>query len=108
MTFAKIISIVIVLLCLSPVVSANWFNATLGEQFEDAEEGMKLLLYAVIGLYIIGCFVLTLFGWKFNNRKVFKEGILGFGVLIVVTILYVFATDFVEYYFCVLSETPKF
>lgn len=87
------------LLFTSPVSADNWFNSTLGEQFDDAEEGLNSLLIALVAIYIIGCFVLTLYGWKAHNRTVFKEGIIGFGVLIVAIILMIFARDFFDYYF---------
>lgn len=96
----KIVLVIIMLLLFSyPASADNWFNATLGDQFEDAEAGMISLLYGVIALYLIACFVCVLYGWKSHNRSIFKDGIIGYGVFIAVTIIYVFAVEFFDYYF---------
>ena len=95
----KIITVVLLLLCMTSVVSAdNWFNATLAEQFDDFEIGLKLLLFAIVAIYILACFIFTLYGWKFHDQSTFKKGIIGFLFLIGVTILFGFATGFFEYY----------
>lgn len=95
----KIVLVIVMLLLFScPVSADNWFNATLGDQFEDAEEGMISLLYGVIALYLLVCFICVLYGWKAHNRSVFKDGIIGFGVFIAGVVLYGFAVEFFSYY----------
>ncbi|MGP8322449.1 MAG: hypothetical protein ACT6FG_00410 [Methanosarcinaceae archaeon] len=99
MVKVKLILFISALLLLScPASADNWFNATLGEQAVDLEEGLILLLYAVITIYLIVCFVLTLYGWKFHNRAIFKNGLIGFGVFIAMVVIYGFAIEFFEYY----------
>ena len=99
MSNVKIIITILMLLCMISAASAdNWFNATLSEQFDDFETGLELLLFAIVGIYILACFLATLIGWKSHNQKLFKMGTQGFLLLIGVTILLGFAIGFFEYY----------
>lgn len=99
MTYVKLISVVVLLLCLSPIVSAdNWFNATLGEQFEDAEEGGMMLLLGVVAIYLIASFIMILYGHFAHEQTWFKRGITAIIVFIIAVILYAFAISFFDYY----------
>ena len=99
MTVMKLFVFLLLLLCVMPVCSAdNWFNATLSEQFDDAEEGAYSLAIAIVAIYILSCFILTIVGWKAHNKKLFKMGLEGFGILLLATIVYGFITGFFEYY----------
>lgn len=99
MSNIKIIIAMLMLLCMTSTASAdNWFNATLSEQFDDFETGLKLMLFAVVGIYVLVCFIFALYGWKFHDQKTFKKGVIGFLLLLGITVLLGFATGFFEYY----------
>ena len=101
MLYIKILYVVALVLCIVPVVSAGnetWFDATCEEQFEDAEGGLKLLLFAIVGIYVVVCAISTLGGWIFHKQKWFNYGLSGFGVLILLAVVYALATGVFDYY----------
>ena len=101
MSYIKILYIVALVLCIVPVVSAGnetWFDATCEEQFEDAEGGLKLLLFAIVGIYVVVCAILTLGGWILHKQKWFNSGLEGFGVLILLAVLFALVNGIFEYY----------
>lgn len=87
----------VVPVCLANTSSDNWFTATLDDEMDDLKNGAKLLLIAIVGLYLISCVICVIVGWK-GNKKLFKIGIEGFGVLIIALVGYAFGIDFFEYY----------
>ena len=101
MLYIKILSIVAFVLCIVPVVSAGnetWFDATCEEQFDDFEGGLKLALLAIVAIYVLVCAIATLGGWILHKQNWFNYGLSGFGVLILLAIVYAFATDAFDYY----------
>ena len=97
----KILWIVALMLCIVPAVSAGnetWFDATCEDQFEDAEGGLKLLLFAIVGIYVVVCAILTLGGWIIHKQTWFNYGLSGFGVLILLAVVYALATGVFDYY----------
>jgi len=97
----KILYIVALVLCIVPVVSAGnetWFDATCEEQFNDAEGGLKLLLFGIVGIYVIVCAIMTLGGWILHKQKWFNSGLSGFGVLILLAVFFGLATGVFDYY----------
>ena len=94
MIFVKIISIVL-LLCIIPSVSADFFDDTsLGDDLDDIESGAMKTLLAIAGIFAIVCGIFVLVGAAAKKSSWLKAGLGGFGILIVLAILFGWATDF--------------
>lgn len=101
MLYVKILCVVALVLCIVPVVSAGnetWFDATCEDQFDDFENGLKQALFAIVGIFVITCAIMTLVGHFAHKLSWFKYGISGFGVLIFVAIAYGLGLGIFYYY----------
>lgn len=101
MSYIKILYIVALMLCIVPVVSAGnetWFDVTCAEQFDDFEGGLKLALFAIVGIFVLVSAIMVLGGWFLHKQSWFKYGLSGFGVLILLAVVYAFATGMFDYY----------
>lgn len=101
MLYIKILWIVALVLCIVPLVSAEnetWYDATCAEQFDDFEGGLKQALFAIVGIFVIICAIMTLVGHFAHKLTWFKYGISGFGVLIFVAIAYGLGLGIFNYY----------
>lgn len=98
MSIVKIILIVFIVLCLVPSASAAWFNETIASTFNDVEAGGVEFVLALFGLCFIYSVAATLIGHFGHRQSLFKSGISGFGVIILIIILYALAISIGDYF----------
>ena len=103
MLYIKTLSIVALMLCIVPLVSAgndtgNMFEETTDGLFNDLEVGLKDLVKAIIGVFALYSIAVTIIGWHTHNNTLFKRGVGGCGIIILSTILYFLAINGSDYF----------
>ena len=103
MLYIKILSIVALVLCIVPVVSAvnetsNMFEETTDGLFNDLEVGLKELIMAIVGIFALYSIAAIIIGWFGHNNKLFKSGVSGCGVIILAAVAYFLAINGFNYF----------
>ena len=98
MIYCKIIYIVL-LLCIIPSVSADFFNDTnIGDDLAEIEAGSMKVLMSAAGIFAIVSGIFFIVGAATKKPTLMKAGLAGFGILVVLAILFGWATDFFAYW----------